>query len=69
MHVVATFDQPMINQWTAQQEAIQKRLSSMQRDLTVPYRHAPLPQVQRPEYILVERSEQDNFFLFDSIER
>ena len=52
MHVVATFDQPMINQWTAQQEAIQERLSNMQRNITVPYRHAPLPKVQRPEYIL-----------------
>jgi hypothetical protein len=52
MHVVATFDQPMINQWTAQLEAIQKRLSSMQCNIPVPYRRAPLPQVQRPEYIL-----------------
>ena len=52
MHVVVTFDQPMIHQWTAQQEAIQKRLSSMQHNLTVPYSHAPLPKVQCPEDIL-----------------
>jgi len=52
MHAVATFDQPMINQWTAQQEAIQIRLESMQRNLTVPYSHARLPKVQRPEDIV-----------------
>ena len=52
MHAVATFDQPMINQWTAQQEAIQERLSSMQRNLPASYRHAPFPLIQRPEYIL-----------------
>ncbi len=52
MHVVATFDQPMINQWIAQQDAIQKRLANMRRNLSAPYRHASLPQVQRPEDIL-----------------
>ncbi|MFQ6041711.1 MAG: hypothetical protein ACE5PV_12710 [Candidatus Poribacteria bacterium] len=38
--------------WTAQQEAIQMRLASLQRNIPAPYRHAMLPQVQRPEYIL-----------------
>jgi len=52
MHVVATFDQPMMNQWEAQQAAISRRLGYMQRNLPAPYRHALLPQVQRPEDIL-----------------
>ena len=51
MHVVATFDQPMMNQWSAQQAEIQKRLSNMRRNLRGPYRHVSLPTVERPELI------------------
>ena len=51
MHVVATFDQPMINQWSAQREEIQRRLSDMQRNLETPYCHVFLPTVERPEFI------------------
>lgn len=60
MHVVATFDQPMIHRWTAQGGAIQKRLANMRRNLPVPYRHASLPQVQRPEAIMTERFQQNH---------
>ena len=49
MHVIATFDQPMINQWDAHQIAIQERLSNMQRNLAVPYNSASLPTVEHPE--------------------
>lgn len=55
MHFVATLDQPMIHHWAAQQKAIRKRLAAMQQNLQVPYCHAPLPKVQRPEHIVVLR--------------
>jgi hypothetical protein len=51
MHVVATFDQPMINQWDAQQAEIQQQLTNMRRNLRGPYRHVSLPTVERPERI------------------
>ena len=51
MHVVATSDQPMINQWKANHGELQKRLSNMQRNLEVPYCHVSLPTVERPELI------------------
>jgi len=51
MESVATFDQPMIQHWATQHSAIRERLTAMQRDLSRPYSSAPLPQVQRPEYI------------------
>ncbi len=49
--VVATFDQPMMNQWGVQQSAIQKRLNAMQNDISAPYHLVKLPQVLRPEQI------------------
>ena len=51
IHMVATSDQPMINQWRAYHGKIQKRLSNMQRNLEVPYCHVSLPIVERPELI------------------
>lgn len=51
MNYLATFDQPMINQWNYQQDAIRRRLQAMQRDLQPPYVHVVLPQVLRPDYI------------------
>ena len=51
MHLVATFDQPMINQWSAQQVEIQKRLLNMRRNFAPPYCYASLPTVERPERI------------------
>ncbi len=51
MHVVATFDQPMMNQWSAQQAKIQRRLSNMRRNLRGPYAQVSLPIVERPELI------------------
>lgn len=51
MHIVATSDQPMINQWGTYHGEIQKRLSNMQRNLEVPYCHVSLPIVERPELI------------------
>jgi hypothetical protein len=53
MHFVATFDQPMINHWASQRAAIQRRLTAMRNDIPMPYRHASLPQVLRPEWIAV----------------
>jgi hypothetical protein len=38
MHVVVTFDQPMVTQWTTQRAAIQAHLAAMQQDLPMPYR-------------------------------
>ena len=51
MHIVATSDQPMINQWRAYHGEIRKRLSNMQQNLEAPYRHVSLPTVERPELI------------------
>lgn len=53
MDFVATFDQPMINQWRAQQTAIQERLTAMKQNLPPPYHKVNLPQVLRPEQISV----------------
>ena len=52
MHFVATFDQPMINQWTLQQGKIGERLDAMRHDLRPPYDRVTLAQVLRPEEIL-----------------
>ncbi len=51
MDCVATFDQPMINQWRIQQTAIQERLRAMKQNLPPPYHQANLPQVLHPEQI------------------
>lgn len=53
MHFVATYDQPLINNWIVQEEALRARLDSMQRDIPAPYRNALLPRVLRPEQIVV----------------
>lgn len=52
MHVVATLDQAMIHNWDQQQTAIRRRFDAMRRNLPVPYRHASLPQVRRPENVV-----------------
>jgi hypothetical protein len=49
MHVVVTFDQPMVTQWATQRAAIQAHLAAMQQDLPMPYRQTDLPQVLRSE--------------------
>jgi len=49
--IIATFDQPMINQWSVQHSAIAERLEAMQNDISVPYSQAKLPQVLHPEQI------------------
>jgi hypothetical protein len=51
MDFVATFDQPMIHQWTIQYPAIQSHLTSMQANLPDPYRQARLPKVDVPQNI------------------
>ena len=53
MHVVATFDQPMINRWTTQRTEIQRRLLNMQRHLEPPYCYVSLPNVELPELIQI----------------
>jgi len=53
MHFVATYDQPLINNWTVQEEGLRARLETMQRDIPVPYCDSSLPQVLRPEQIVL----------------
>jgi len=48
MHMVITFDQPMVTHWAVQRTAIQTRLTAMQQELLMPYRHASLPEVLLP---------------------
>ncbi|MGB0385533.1 MAG: hypothetical protein ACPGWR_11975 [Ardenticatenaceae bacterium] len=52
MNIVATLDQPMINNWTAREAELEKRLDTMRRNLAAPYNQASLPQVLRPEEIV-----------------
>lgn len=51
MHVVVTYDQPMIRQWNLQYAHIQERFSVMIHDLPVPYNYAVLPELLRSEQI------------------
>jgi len=53
MQFVATYDQPLINNWTVQEESLRARLETMQRDIPFPYCDSLLPQVLRPEQIVV----------------
>ena len=55
MHVVVTFDQPMVTQWATQRAAIQAHFAAMQQDLPMPYCQTHLPQVMRPEDIWIAR--------------
>jgi hypothetical protein len=52
MHVVATYDQAMINNWSVQRSKIEKRFQAMRRNLRSPYNQILLPNVLRPEEIL-----------------
>jgi hypothetical protein len=52
MHVVATYDQPMVNNWFMQQTRIQERFAAMQKDIPMPYSQALLPEVLHPEHII-----------------
>jgi hypothetical protein len=52
MHFVATYDQPLINNWIVQEEILRTRLETMQRDIPVPYCDSLLPKVSRPEQIV-----------------
>jgi len=45
MHMVVTFDQPMVTHWAVQRTAIQMRLTAMQQELLMPYRQASLPEI------------------------
>lgn len=53
MDIVATLDQPMINNWSAREAELQTRLDTMRQDLAAPYNQASLPQVLRPEEIVL----------------
>jgi len=59
MYFVATFDQPLINRWSLQQNEIEGRLDAMRRDLRPPYDRVTLPQVLRPEAILPSGEEEN----------
>ncbi len=52
MGFVATYDQPMIINWSNEKQRIQKRLSSMRVQLPKPYCRVSLPEVLQPERIL-----------------
>lgn len=54
MSAVATYDQPMMTNWSVQQARIQTRFAAMRRDLPEPYNRAALPDVLRPEQIIGE---------------
>ena len=54
MQWVATYDQPMINLWTLDHAAIEKRLKAMRDQLPSPYHQASLPKVTKPELIVPE---------------
>jgi len=49
---VATYDQPMMNNWTKREDEIADHLAAMRRDLLEPYDQVSLPLVKRPEAIL-----------------
>lgn len=51
MHVVASYDQPMMNHWYLQQASIRERFANMKSDISMPYNQAVLPEVLRPEQI------------------
>jgi hypothetical protein len=51
-HFVATYDQPMMNNWTKRGNEIADHLAAMRRDLPEPYDQVSLPLVKRPEAIL-----------------
>lgn len=53
MHFIATYDQPMIQQWALQYTKIRDHLVAMQQNLPDPYRQALLPHVQFPQNIIV----------------
>ena len=53
IEVVATCDQATINNWLARQTEIQMRFSAMQRSLSAPYQFVRLPQVLKPEQIVI----------------
>lgn len=51
MHALATFDQPMMNQWAKQITNVEDRLQQMRNDLHEPYTSAVLPEVLRPDQL------------------
>lgn len=53
IEAVATCDQAMINNWQARQPEIQMRFVAMQRSLPAPYQFTRLPQVLKPEQIVI----------------
>lgn len=52
MHFVATYDQPLLNNWVVQQNTIQAHLAAMQHDIPRPYCETQLPKVLLPEQIV-----------------
>jgi hypothetical protein len=52
MHMIVTFDQPMVTQWTVQHTAIQARLTTMQQELLMPYSQASFPEVLLPAQMI-----------------
>ena len=53
MDYIATFDQPMINHWITRQTLIRAKLLAMQADIPAPYNQALMPQVLRPQEIIL----------------
>lgn len=53
MHFVATYDQPLLNNWAAQKDIIQTHLSAMQQDIPLPYCKTFLPKILFPEQVVL----------------
>ncbi len=51
MHILVTYDQPMMRQWNVQHVRIQERFSAMTHDIAVPYNQAVLPELLRSEQV------------------
>jgi len=51
VHMIVTYDRPMLRKWEQERREIAERLLEMTRDLQVPFALARLPEVRLPEDI------------------
>ncbi len=62
MHSVVTYDLPLLNHWSIQKNVLEEHLKAMKRDILPPYCNIGLPQVLRPEQMIVFSGELPNSF-------